>query len=128
MTLSLLTAISSAAFGASDTTVNTEYDRFCDPCRAFKMDSKEDLKKLLGASLHYYDEKTNITEKLANRELNPFGVANQVVFCNYDFIEYMENDETTAILTQMATSDLIKTLLTNHPEAIECLKQHNILK
>jgi len=128
VTLLLLAAACNLAFGLTDATFNTD-DTFYDPCKFFKMDSAEELKMLLEDNgFAYYDEQTDISEKLANKTLSPFGVFNQVISCNYDFYEYMKNDEIAVTQTRESTPDIIETLLTNHPEAIECLRQNKILE
>jgi hypothetical protein len=40
----------------------------------------------------------------------------------------MGNNPKTSILVEMSTPALIRTVLTNHPKAIECLKQEGIFQ
>ena len=78
------------------------------------------------AGFHYFIEKTDIHNKLANKTLHPLGIAYAVKCHLYDFSVAVEEDVSDPA-TQMLKPIIIKILLQDHPEALEYLKAYGIL-
>lgn len=98
--------------------------RDIDPCRSFTMESEEELKELLkNNGFAYFDKKTNISKHFANEEESPYSVYNGMIRIVEDYSE----EKLAKLLRGNSLGQLLQTLLTNHPEAIECLILDGVL-
>ncbi len=86
--------------------------------------SKEVLRERLGClGIWYFMEKTNIVERLANKELYPSGVALAVMQAMSDYAK-LEEDSTVF----MQRHHIIKVILQEYPDAIKELEAKGYLK
>lgn len=99
-----------------------------------KMPDAEILnKRLNNIGMQYFAEKTKAVSNLADKELTAIGVATIVETSLYDYHKYLADSmpanylQIYAIQMQMNKPMLIKALLQDSPEAINELKEFNLL-
>jgi hypothetical protein len=116
--LLLLTVVSNITVNAIKNVSNTEYYSGNEFCPEFTMESEKELKELLKENgFADFDKKTKLSKRLANERISSNGIVAKVRMAE---IRFPRNER----LTDAQRLDLIKTLLTNHPEAIECIKEN----
>jgi hypothetical protein len=109
---------------------NTHLSGFLDPCPKLTMESEEELKQLLEENgFADFDKITRLSERLANQRISPYDIVDEIKMAEIRFYLYenphpYEKDTVIKELTDAQRSDLIKTLLTNHPETIACIREN----
>lgn len=77
--------------------------------------------------LQNFVTKTNINTTLGNQNRTPVDVVMDVELALYDYDQHNQNQGLTAQM-EIRKPEIIKTILQDHPQALEYLKQKGLLK
>jgi len=78
--------------------------------------------RLCSMGLNHFVEKTRIDKQLGGQQRHPLGVATAVELALYDY------DQLYRTKMQMFKPMIVKAFLQEHPQAIDYLKQQNLLQ
>jgi hypothetical protein len=90
-----------------------------------ELPSKKEINSRLNSlNLKHFAENTQISEDLAWEKKHPIGV---VVAIDSALKSYRPQNKQLAIQAKTSRQDIIKAILKNDPEALECLKEYGAL-
>lgn len=92
-----------------------------------KIPSAQVLTSRLGGFEHFI-EKTNFVKNVADKELEPLGVAVSIETALFDYAEYMKAVPNMETVMEMNKPMIFEACLKDHPEALAELEGHGLYK
>ena len=96
--------------------------------QSVELSSQQELSsRLCSMGLNHFVEKTRIDKQLGGQQKHPLGVVTAVELALYDYDQCVQN-KMVAVQMQMFKPMIVKAFLQEHPQAIDYLKQQNLLQ